>query len=69
MDIIVKSMIKINENAEGTDWIILNKKLVEEWEKFKLFGFDIDDDTLMKKIIAIIIGLGMLLDLHKIFGF
>ena len=69
MDIVVKSMIKINENAEGTDWVILNTKLVGEWEKFQLFGFDIDDDTLMKKIIVIIVGIGMILNLHNIFGF
>ena len=65
----MRLIIKISENSEGTDWIILDKKLGGEWEKFNLFGFDIDDDTLMKKIIAIICGIGMILNLYKIIGF
>jgi len=69
MDIVMRLIIKISENSEGTDWIILDKKLGGEWEKFNLFGFDIDDDTLMKKIIAIICGIGMILNLYKIIGF
>lgn len=69
IDIVMRLIIKISENSEGTDWIILDKKLGGEWEKFNLFGFDIDDDTLMKKIIAIICGIGMILNLYKIIGF
>ena len=67
-DISLRSLIKGHENAEGIDWIILNFKLGGNWENFKLLGFDIDDDTLIKKTFAVVIGLIMLLNLNNIFG-
>ena len=68
-DISLRSMIKGHENAEGIDWIILNLKLGGSWENFTLLGFEIDDNTLIKKTIAVVFGLIMLLNLNSIFGF
>lgn len=68
-DITMRTMIKGHENAEGIDWVILNDKLGGSWENFKLMGFDIDDDTLIKKTSAVVVGLIMLLHLNNIFGF
>jgi len=65
-DIAFRNMIKSHENAESLDWLILMDKLNSNWEAFKLFGFDIEDATIIKKIIAIIVGLVMILNLNDI---
>ena len=65
----MRTMIKGHENAEGIDWLILNEKLGGPWENFKLFGFELDDTTLIKKTTAVVVGLIMLLHLNSTFGF
>ena len=64
-DLSMRSVIKNHENAESLDWVVLNNKLGDSWENFKLFGFDIDDSTLAKKTVAVVTGLIMLLHLNN----
>lgn len=54
-DINTRTMIRTLENTNSLDWLILNSIFKEKWEHFELFGFDINDATLIKKILAIII--------------
>ncbi len=61
-DMVFRSVIKCQENAESLDLLILNGKLGEEWERFQLLGFNVDDTTILKKLFAIISGLLMLLE-------
>jgi hypothetical protein len=55
-DILLRVMIRSSEGNNSLDWLILNAIFTEEWEHFQLFGFDINDTTLVKKILWIIIG-------------
>jgi len=64
-DLSIKNMIINHENADNLDWLILNDKLKGSWENFNLFGFEIDDSTLLKKTIAISAGIIMLLHLNN----
>ena len=64
-DLSIRNVIKSHENAESLDWMVLNDKLRGAWENFKLFGFEIDDATLVKKTIAVVTGLIMLLHLDN----
>ena len=68
-DLLIRNVIKSHENAESQDWIILNDKLKGDWQTFKLFGFNIDDSTLIKKTLAVITGIIMLLHLDNNFNF
>ena len=68
-DVAIRNMIKISENAEGIDWMVLKNKLSSDWSKFTLFGWEIDDATLIQKCMAIIGGLIIMLNLHSSFGF
>lgn len=63
-DMVFRSVIKLQENSESLDLLVLNGKLNEGWERFQLFGFEIDDTTLLKKLFAIVSGLIMLLMLN-----
>lgn len=56
----LRLVIKAHESSDNIDWIILNSLLSEEWDKYSLLGFEIDDGTLIEKLIAIIIGFFML---------
>jgi len=66
-DLSIRSVIKNHENAESLDWIVLNFKLNSPWENFKLFGFEIEDTTLIQKTTAVLTGLLMLLHLNDTF--
>jgi hypothetical protein len=48
-------IIKQYEILFTNNWLILNNKLGDEWKKFYIFGFDIDDITPIKKLCAIIL--------------
>lgn len=50
-----RNLININENGNSLDWIILYKKLSEDWEYFKILGFEITDVSLIQRVIAILI--------------
>lgn len=66
-DLTFRCMIKSHENSESLDLIVLNSKLNEPWEQFKLFGFTIDDATFLKQLIALIIGIMMLFNWNNVF--
>lgn len=62
-DLCIRSMIKIHENSESLLWIILNEKLSSSWANFKVIGFEMDDETLFQKMIAVVIGILMTVQL------
>lgn len=71
---VVKNMLYRNiilntENSADLDWIILYNKLLEPWECFKVFGFDISDDELVQKFISIVLGMFGILQLNGKIGF
>lgn len=71
-DISLRSMIRTHENAlhlQAIDWLVLNFILKDSWKNFKIFGFDIDDATIMQKTIAVIVGLFMLVNKNSIYVF
>jgi len=55
-DIEMRTMIRTLENTNCLDWLILNAIFSEQWEYFQLFGFDINDASIIKKILAIVFG-------------
>ena len=65
----IRSMIKDHEIGVGIDWIMLSLELNDDWEKFNLFGFEIEDSTFIKKFIAVIGGFSLLSQVHTIIGF
>jgi len=52
----MRTMVRTSENTNALDWLIFNAILMEKWEYFQLFGFDINDATIIKKILAIVVG-------------
>ncbi len=69
INITLRNMIKISENAKGIDWSILTTKLGDDWEKFKFFGFEIDDETVIEKFFVIFGFLIGILNLRPILAF
>lgn len=67
--ILLRTSITTNENANELDWIILYSKLSEDWENFKVFGFEIDDATIIQKLIIVIFGFIGILRLNNKMGF
>ena len=63
-DLSIRNVIKIHENAEYLDWIVLNNKLNGNWDQFQILGFDIQDTVLLQKIIGIVIGFFMLVNFN-----
>jgi len=61
-DIIYRVLIKQYEILFTNNWLILNNKLASEWKKFEVWGFELDDITPMKKIIALIIVMYMIVN-------
>ena len=63
-----RTAIRVSENMRRLEWHTLHKKLSEEWDCFNICGFDIDDATILNKIITIIVGMFMLLNIKNLFG-
>lgn len=63
-NIILKTASMVSTNQEYTEWLIINSKLSDNWENFKIFGFDIDDSSLFQKAIFIITTFFMLSSLE-----
>jgi hypothetical protein len=61
-EISFRNMIKSCENSQSLDWIVLIKKLDQPWENFKIFGFEIEDAEIIKKLVAILFGFLMILN-------
>jgi len=68
IEISTRTAIRVNENMRSLAWHTLQKKLSEEWDCFNICGFDIDDATILNKLITIIVGFLMLLNIKNLFG-
>lgn len=68
-NMLYRNIILSNENSIDLDWIILYDKLLEPWECFNIFGFDIDDNQLVQKFIFVAFGLLGILRLNAKIGF
>ncbi|QKF93979.1 hypothetical protein QKU48_gp0521 [Fadolivirus algeromassiliense] len=66
--ILLRTSITTNENAIELDWIILYNKLLEDWENFKVFGFEFDDASIIQKLTIIVLGLIGILQLNDKIG-
>lgn len=53
-NVIIKTGINSGINKNLSEWIIIDRKLSENWESFQIFGFDIDDATLLQKAIFLV---------------
>lgn len=67
-DISLRSYIKVNENSSDLNWIILSDSLGSSWEAFKILGFEVDDTTIMQKLVGIVLGLLMILHIGATFA-
>ena len=43
------------ENSKSIDWIIFIEILKLNWSKFNIFGVDIENSTIIRKLISVII--------------
>lgn len=68
-DLGMRTMIRSHENAEGIDWLILNRKLGESWDNFNIFGFDIEDTKIIEKVIVVVLFFIGMTSLDKRLGF
>lgn len=64
-DLSMRNVIMLKETSNSVDWIILNEKLNAPWSSFKILGFEINDADLFKKIIVIIGGFIMIMDINN----
>lgn len=64
---IIKAMVKSHENSNSLDWFILNYKLDTEWQGFIIFGYNVNDTDLLKRIVGIITGVLMLMKIGTTF--
>jgi hypothetical protein len=67
-DISLRNLIKTHENAENIDWIVLENKLLSNWKCFDLFGFELDDSTIIQKLTTVIVGMFMIFQLNQKFN-
>jgi len=67
-NISMRSMIRIHESAQSLDWLVLSKKLEEEWDTFKIFGFEIKDSDIVQRLVAIVFGVLMLINFDQKIG-
>ena len=68
VDIVSRTSVRTEEIMRYSTWHTLREKLSEEWECFNICGFDIDDATILNKIITIVVGVFMLSNLKNLFG-
>lgn len=57
---LLRGIIILNGNARGIDLINLKAQLQSGWKSIEIFGFEITDETIIKKIVAIITAFLML---------
>lgn len=43
------------ENSKSIDWIIFIEILKLNWSKFNIFGVDIENSTIIRKLISVVI--------------
>ena len=63
-----RSIIISNENGISLDWIVLYNKLSENWQPFKLFGYDFDDTQIVQKLAVVIFGLSAIIRINVKIG-
>jgi hypothetical protein len=67
----MRSMIKNLENSNTNDYQVLSNQLSQQWTPFNIFGFKIDDATIISKLIGICtlfytgVGIGSKFDFTK----
>ena len=61
----IRNLVVSQQNSGGLDWIVLDNRLRSEWQSFIIFGFQVDDVTMGKKIVAIITGILMLFQINN----
>ena len=61
----LRNVITGNETSSSIDWLILNAKLNADWACFQLFGFEIRDTDILKKLIAVITGFLLLSNINN----
>ena len=67
----IQSAILDKENADTIDWFVTYNILGDDWESFKLFGFNFDDLDLFKKMIVLVISYyasGLFADIFLIYS-
>lgn len=62
-----RTMVTATENGISMDWIILDKKLSDPWERFVVCGFEINDSQLFQQLLAMALSFLGLLGISKIF--
>lgn len=65
----LRTNIRVDETIIVTDWILLNTKLGGAWENFKILGFEIEDENLVKQFIAVVMLFTGLFKLNERLGF
>ena len=68
-NMLYRNIILSTESGIDLDWMILYDKLLEPWECFNIFGFDIDDNQLVQKFVFVVFGLLGILRLNAKIGF
>jgi hypothetical protein len=69
IDISTRVSIRVNETLKSLTWHTLQRKLSEPWDCFNICGFDIDDATILNKLITVIVGTLMLFNIKTAFDF
>jgi hypothetical protein len=68
-EITLKTLLDTKELNTISYWSAIENKLNDPLETFNLFGFDIDDTTLIKKGVALMTGYILTTNLQNKFGF
>lgn len=64
----LRTQITCRETLTTVDWLALNTKLSGSWENFKVMGIDIQNDDIIKKFCAVVIGLFGVFEVTKHMG-
>lgn len=64
-EICTRILINSHENAASLDWIVLYDILQSDWDYFTVMGFALDDQTLIKQSVSVIVMIVMILVFNK----
>ena len=60
---IFRTAVTTSVNQYLSEWLIIDAKLSNEWETFTVFGFDVDDSSLLQKGLGLIVAFFMITNL------
>uniref|UniRef100_A0A6C0ACN4 Gustatory receptor n=1 Tax=viral metagenome TaxID=1070528 RepID=A0A6C0ACN4_9ZZZZ len=60
---IFRTAVTTSVNQYLSEWLIIDSKLSNEWETFTVFGFDVDDSSLLQKGLGLIVAFLMITNL------